>query len=235
MSYIQNKVKYNKTSYKSERDVMQFLCCVLGNGINLDLKGKIESYLDAEFIITEDVQPLIYIYPLSSTPNNKYHLRLAGCSNKGWKEAVQYLIDCILITPDTVKNIKEWKDNIHYLEELRDYPTIVDKYATKESAEETFVAELEASPQTTAERCNHKHSSESVYKVHFFDVQWSDCPVFVYEEVKQIWSDYDLGNDDYMYKTSLNDELFESYPRVYMWLKHKGVLEGEQVIVHWWW
>ena len=29
MSYIQNKVKYDKTSYKSERDVMQFLCCVL--------------------------------------------------------------------------------------------------------------------------------------------------------------------------------------------------------------
>lgn len=73
MSYIQNKVKYHKTSYKSERDVMQFLCCVLGNGINLDLKGNIESYLNAEFIITEDVQPLIYIYPLSSTPNNKYH------------------------------------------------------------------------------------------------------------------------------------------------------------------
>lgn len=44
-----------------------------------------------------------------------------------------------------------------------------------------------------------------------------------------------LGNDDYIYKTKLDDSLFEEYPRIYLWLKHEGVQENEEVIIHWWW
>lgn len=235
MNYIQHHMECYPKLYKSERSVIEFLCCVLGNGKDLDLKGRIDSYPDAEFIITEPVSPLTSIYPLNTSSTEKYHMRLAGCSNRGWKEAVQYLIHCINITPDSVNNIEMWKLNIHYLEELRDYPPIVDKYATKESAELAYKEDLEASTDTTATRCNQINPQNSVRMVHFFDVQWSDCPIFVYEEVKQLWRNMGLGNDDYLYRTKLVDSLFYDYPRIYLWLKHKGVQEGEEVIVHWWW
>lgn len=76
---------------------------------------------------------------------------------------------------------------------------------------------------------------DSVTKVWYFDVQWSDCPVEVEEQVIQVWEDYELGNDRYMFKCNLDEELFEEYPAIYFWLEHKGVQKGEKVIVHWWW
>lgn len=234
-NYIQQKMSYYPSIYKNERDVIESLCCVLGNGVDLDLKGHIDSSSEYEFIITEPVAPLRSIYPLPLNSKEKYHMRLAGCTNKGWSTAVQYLIDCINITPDTVPSIKVWKENIHLLEELRDYPPIVDKYATKELAELSFKEDLEESTETTATRCNYNTHHDSVRKVYFFDVQWSNCPLFVYEEVKQLWRNMSLGNDDYIYKTKLDDSLFEKYPRIYLWLKHEGVQENEEVIIHWWW
>ena len=76
---------------------------------------------------------------------------------------------------------------------------------------------------------------ESVRKVWFFDVQWSDCPVEVESDVRKLWRDFEFGNDYYMFKGKLDAELFDSYPMIYMWLKHKGVQEDELVIIHWWW
>jgi hypothetical protein len=75
----------------------------------------------------------------------------------------------------------------------------------------------------------------SVYKVWFFDVQWSDCPEEVEKEVIKAWRSYELGNDQYILKKSLDEELFEEMPCVYYWLKHKGVQDNEEVIIHWWW
>lgn len=234
-NYIQQRIKTYPTIYKTERDVIQSLCCVLGNGVDIDIKGYIDSSSDYEFIITEPIAPLQSIYPLSLNSKEKYHMRLAGCTNKGWPAAVQYLIDCINISPNTVRDIEPWKDNIHLLEELRDHPSIVNKYATKELATLSFKEDLEKSLETTATRCSYNSPHDSVRKVYFFDVQWSDCPLFVYEEVKQLWRYMSLGNDDYMYKTKLDDSLFENYPRIYLWLKHKSVQENEEVIIHWWW
>lgn len=233
MSYIQDKIEYGRL-HKNERQVLEYLFCTLGNGIDLNLKGHIESYYDAEFIITEPVLPLTYIYPIHTFSSRGS--RLAGCSNKGFKEAVQYLIDCIMITPDTVSNVKDWKDNIHILEKLRDHPPIEDQYSDKELGEENFLKELMKSTATTASRCNLQGiPKNSIRKIQYFDVQWSDTPEFVLEEVRQLWSDYELGNDRYIYKTNLDDELFVSYPRIYFWLKHNNVKEDEEVIVHWWW
>lgn len=76
---------------------------------------------------------------------------------------------------------------------------------------------------------------DSVTKVWYFDVQWSDCPVEVEEQVIKAWQDYDLGNDRYIFKCKLDEELFNDYPAIYFWLEHKGVQKGEKVIVHWWW
>ena len=80
-----------------------------------------------------------------------------------------------------------------------------------------------------------ENPTNSLRKEWYFDVQWSDCPRKVESEVRQMWQDYSLGNDDFMKKVNLDDKLFEGYPLVYMWLKLKGVKEGEIVIIHWWW
>lgn len=79
------------------------------------------------------------------------------------------------------------------------------------------------------------NGKNSVFKKWFFDVQWSDCPDEVQEEVIESWRDYELGNDRYFWTATLDEELFETYPRIYFWLEHKGVPKGEEVIVHWWW
>lgn len=76
---------------------------------------------------------------------------------------------------------------------------------------------------------------DSVTKVWFFDVQWSDCPVEVEKEVKDIWCNMSFGNDYFIYKVDLDEELFDMYPAIYFWLEHKGVQKGEEVIIHWWW
>lgn len=76
---------------------------------------------------------------------------------------------------------------------------------------------------------------DSVRKVWFFDVQWSDCPIEVEQEVISAWQDYELGNDRYIIKCKLDEDLFEDYPNIYFWLQHKGVEQNAQVIIHWWW
>lgn len=235
MDYIAFKVKYSR-SFNDQLSFLQFLFCVLGNGTGLNLKGHIESYETAFFSVTDPVKPLTSIYPCSSKGGGNYHMRLAGCTNKGFKEAVQYLIDCILITPDSVDNIKDWKENIHFLEELRDHPLIKDDYATLESAREAFKKELETSNETTASRCKADIKVKpSVSKINFFDVQWSECPTFIEDEVRQMWRDCELGNDNYIYKAVFDDKLFKRYPRVYLWLEKNNVKIGERVIIHWWW
>lgn len=230
MSLLQHKLKYYSQIYKSELDVIHQIICVLGNGVSLDNKGYIYAREDIQ--ITEPVKPLKNVYPFT---RKDYVLELAGCRNKGFKEAVQYLIDCILITPDQLRDIKQWKDNISVLEELRDAPLFVDHYESKEQGLEYFNKELESCTTTTETGSNKDSVRSSVRNVKFFDVQWSDCPTFVLEDIKQIWSDFHLGNDDYIYKTALDDDLFERYPRVYFWLLHKDVKINEQVIIHWWW
>lgn len=82
---------------------------------------------------------------------------------------------------------------------------------------------------------NPPDGEESVTKKWFFDVQWSDCPEEVEKEVRQSWRDYELGNDFFFWKATLDEDLFEEYPAIYFWLEHKGVPKGEEVLIHWWW
>lgn len=79
--------------------------------------------------------------------------------------------------------------------------------------------------------------TNSVRKVWFLDVQWSDCPEFVEDEVRQLWDDFGLGNDHYIYRftTGEDEEGTFNYPMIAKWLKYKGVPDGETVIIHWWW
>lgn len=79
-----------------------------------------------------------------------------------------------------------------------------------------------------------------VHHVVMLDAQWSTCPVEVEQQVKDLWRAYELGNDHYIIKTSINDLLevhSVEHPNdlIVQYLRENNVGEDEQVIIHWWW
>jgi hypothetical protein len=73
---------------------------------------------------------------------------------------------------------------------------------------------------------------ECIQAVNFFDVQWSNCPVEVEDEVKRLWRDYELGNDNYFFKWGECDEEEDTYPIIAKYLKSRGITKCH---IHWWW
>jgi hypothetical protein len=75
-----------------------------------------------------------------------------------------------------------------------------------------------------------------------FQVQWTDCPVEVEEEVKRLWENEELGNDRFYFQWSRESEavnedgdekpLHEVYPIIDEFLVSKGVTT---CLIHWWW
>ena len=202
----------------------------VGNGIHLDQRGYISgNYRSDDVVDLPEPEPLSWIYPWTTTESCQPFRKLAGCRDKGFKELAQYFINCVMMTDDSLERIKDWKDNIEVVKSVvLDTPTIQDKY-TDPNDIDGFISTLNSLKDSV------KNSNNSVKKVWFFDVQWSDCPQEVAEEVRHVWHNMELGNDYYIYKTEVDLELFEEYPRIYYWLKYKGVNEGEPVIIHWWW
>lgn len=96
------------------------------------------------------------------------------------------------------------------------------------------------SGQTTA--YEHKHGDEwketpfagpeCIRAVNLFDVQWSNCPVEVQDEVRKLWGDHELGNDRYIYKWDSNGEEAEDYPVIAEYLEMRGITD---CLIHWWW
>lgn len=161
--------------------------------------------------------------------------RYAGCRDVGFKQTAQYFIDCIKMTSiDDVPDIKEWKENLQIVEDvLLNTPTITPRYNSVDDMDK-FLKDLE---EDLKERPTpDKEDHESVTKKWFFDVQTPNCPEFVKDEVIDLWQEYDLGNDNYIfYIHSFGVNIFEEYPKIYFWLKHKGVKDGDEVIIYYWW
>lgn len=83
------------------------------------------------------------------------------------------------------------------------------------------------------------------------DVQWSDAPAEVIEEVRKLWRERELGNDSYIYKfgeeawswdsrwsdfqEGTDNEVPTRYPAIQQWLLDNNVPFGEDVWIHWWW
>lgn len=72
-----------------------------------------------------------------------------------------------------------------------------------------------------------------------FEAQWSDCPVEVEEEVKQLWRDNELGNDTCYYNWNIENENESDgadgkikYPLIRAYLKSKKI---KKCLIHWWW
>lgn len=102
-------------------------------------------------------------------------------------------------------------------------------------------------------------SGNGFRKIWFLDAIWTDCPEPVIEQISQIWRMQELGNDHYIYKTTL-DQLQELHDAKVMtrkwdkeavkwgeapvetdliikWVKEKEpTLEGDiEFIIHYWW
>ncbi len=71
-------------------------------------------------------------------------------------------------------------------------------------------------------------------QMRLFDVQWSNCPVEVENEVRQLWRDYEFGNDNYYVKWS--DSMAEGYPLIAEFMFRNGYYKSEEkILIHWWW
>ena len=211
--------------------------CTLGNGVELDNCGYLKgNYRDEDIFKFPEPTALTAIYPWIETPEFQPFRKVAGCRDVGFRATCEYFLACLELTPDTVEHAAKWKENIETVRKvLLDTPTITDKLKGTDDME-GFLALIGTKDTSYASKWDRKPDGKnSVQKVWFFDVQWSDCPEEVEKEVRHMWRDYELGNDHFMVKRELDEELFEAYPMIYMWLKHKGVQEGEQAIIHWWW
>lgn len=237
-NYIDHSMEYYSNICPHHVDVLQHMFAVLGNGVELDNKGYLRGDYGSEdlFNFGKPV-PLTSIYPWSDDTQFQPFRKLAGCRTTGFKEAAEYFINCIEVTPDGVDGINKWKENLKIVKEvLLNTPTIEDPYESRDCMDK-FLKEIEGDKTSSQAPVDGTviDASNSVYKKWFFDVQWSDCPSSVEEEVRSSWRDHELGNDNYFWAATLGTVLFQQYPKIYFWLKHKGVTEDEQVIIHWWW
>lgn len=82
--------------------------------------------------------------------------------------------------------------------------------------------------------------ANGVKRVVMLDVQWSTCPVEVADQVKKLWSAYELGNDKYMIKTTISNLIEEDsveYPTnlIVDYLREHEIGDADRVIIHFWW
>ena len=84
----------------------------------------------------------------------------------------------------------------------------------------------------------HKHGNwkespgagpDCIQAMNVFEVQWSNCPVEVEDEVRKLWKDMEFGNDDYYFKWEEDDA---TYPVITAYLKSQGI---DKCLIHWWW
>lgn len=132
---IELNIKHYPTLFSTSISVLTHLFTVNGNGMGLNNKGFIaENYQCQDAFVFPAPEPLKYVYPWTTNPNYQPFREFAGCRDIGFKETAQYFIECLKITPDSLPDIKPWKENILLIEEvLLNTPTITDEYSDIES------------------------------------------------------------------------------------------------------
>lgn len=232
--YIENCLKYFGLAYNSVSDVIHHMFCVNGNGLSLNNKLKLNRNYDCKEVYSfPNPKPFTYIYPWSKYEEYQPFRNFIGCKDVDFKETVNYFIECLKLTPKNVAG--EWLDNIDLIREVLDQEVLLPAYDKNDA--EGFVKSLgdyEVTLNHPKDGTILQHKN-SVKKVWFLDAQWSDLPVEIEDEVRQIWKECGLGNDNYICKRTVDDELFEDYPKIYLWCRYKGIPEDEDVIIHWWW
>ncbi len=82
---------------------------------------------------------------------------------------------------------------------------------------------------------------ECIRPATLFDVQWSNCPIEVSDQVSELWVDKELRNDISVYfwnsygevdgKEVLSEDA-EQYPVIHHYLTQRGIKE---CIIYYWW
>ena len=226
--FIESRMKFYPTIFQTPEKVLEHVFCTLGNGVALDNKGYLEGgYRGNEKYDFGVPKPFRWMYPWSKTERFQPFRDVAGCRDAGFKEACEHFIECVMITPDDVDNAKDWKDNIEVVRDvLLNTPPIEDRYTIDDM--ELFLSDIGIDD-------SYVKPPESVSKQWVFEAQSTDTPEDVVAEVRKLWSGNGLGNDFFVYRTELDEELFEEYPKIYFWLKYNDVKENEKVIIHYWW
>ena len=243
MYCIYKLLNYTQNRYDHARAVSHVFT-TLGNGISMDSRGWIDYGTGDSYVITEYPEPKAFdfLYPWSET--TKVFEKYAGCRDKGFKEAVEYFLACLELTGEIYTGDGErkqrtdlkWKENAESIKEtLLNSPTIEDRYTINDL--DKFLEDIKNEENSLANIHNSDGSGakDSLRQIYFFDVQWSDCPKSVENEVRELWSNQELYNDVCIYKAELNEELFEQYPMIYFWIKSKGLENGTDFLIHWWW
>lgn len=71
---------------------------------------------------------------------------------------------------------------------------------------------------------------DPIFTATIFDVQWSNTPEPVVEEVKQLWQDLELGNDTHYW--AWDGEEWDDYPLIREYLQSRGI---NTCLIHYWW
>ena len=81
---------------------------------------------------------------------------------------------------------------------------------------------------------------KAIQQKTIFYVQWTDCPVEVENEVKKLWRDNELNNNDYFDWDATDDDddndeektLIERYPVIHQYLIQHNI---QNCLINWWW
>jgi hypothetical protein len=81
------------------------------------------------------------------------------------------------------------------------------------------------------------NTPSGVRKVWLLDAQWSTCPIEVYEQVQRLWERNELGNDNYVDKTTIEYLLATGAEvnAIVQYLREMGVGDEDKVFIHYWW
>lgn len=84
---------------------------------------------------------------------------------------------------------------------------------------------------------NPEDVNKGFRKVWLLDAQWSDCPIEVENEVKDLWDDYECGNDKYVIKSSLSLLIEQKRLVLVQYVQEQcpNIEENELILIHWWW
>lgn len=83
--------------------------------------------------------------------------------------------------------------------------------------------------------------TSALKKVWMLDAQ-HNCPQEVKDEIKEIWCNWGLGNDNYVWKTSIKELAYDietdcetQSPHLLAYLKAHNIPESETVYLYYWW
>lgn len=75
-------------------------------------------------------------------------------------------------------------------------------------------------------------NTPALSQVTVLEATWSDIPEDIVDEIRDLWTDAEFGNDNHYYSWTGNSYDVERYPLTTKYLEDHGVKE---CLIHYWW